>query len=111
MKEIIALIRPKKLAETKRALADAGLPAYTGRSVNGRGYESVDIAMPGREVMKTGFMPKRKLIIAVHDEDVDKAVCTIMAVNRTGNHGDGKIFVVPVMAAYRVSTGKYYSGS
>ena len=104
MKEIIAIIRPNKVAETKDALSKAGLPAFTGRTVRGRGKESVDITLPNHIIMKTNMMQKRELIIVVEDDIVSKVVELIMNVNSTGNAGDGKIFVLPVLDSYTISS-------
>lgn len=103
MKEIIAIIRPNKVVETKKALADAGLPGFTGRTVRGRGKEPVDITLPNHIIMKTAMMQKRELIIEVEDEMASKVIDIIMEVNSTGNQGDGRIFVLPVNDSYTIS--------
>lgn len=105
MKEITALIRPNKVDETKKALAEAGFPAFTGRSVHGRGKASVDVMSENVVIAKTGMVQKRMMIIAAEDADVDKIVQIIINVNHTGMPGDGKIYVVPITSTYRVSKG------
>lgn len=106
MKEITALIRPSKVDDTKQALAAVGLPAFTGRKVFGRGKKAVDVFENGKVVSKSDIVPKRMFIIAVGDDDVKKAVDIIMLVNRTGQPGDGRIFVTPIDESYRISTGE-----
>lgn len=106
MKEIIALIRPSKVDDTKKALEAIGLPGMTNRRVLGKGKEPIDISgSDGQIIMKSYMMPKRELILEVKDEDVDKVVSIITMVNNTGSKGDGKIFVLPVLSTYKISAG------
>ena len=118
MKEIMAVIRLNMMNQTKQALAEAGFPAMTGTGrVQGRGKGLVDMsvlsaAQEGNETaiaMLGGgprLIPKRILLLVVDDGQVEKAVETIMSVNRTGHPGDGKIFVSPVSDVYNIRTGK-----
>lgn len=105
MKEIIALIRPSKVDDTKKALEAIGLPAFTGRSVMGRGKASVNITTGNILIAKTDMVSKRMMIIAMEDKYIDKIIREIINVNRTGMPGDGKIFVLPICSTYRVSEG------
>lgn len=115
MKEVLAVIRMDKVNQTKRALADAGISSLTARKVVGRGKGKVDYlllqgATDGYEeaINQLGpgpkLMPKRMLTVVVPDETVEKAVTTIIDVNKTGNPGDGKIFVMPISDSARVRT-------
>jgi nitrogen regulatory protein PII 2 len=117
MKEILAVIRMNKMNITKRALADAGVSSFTARKVMGRGRGKVDyLLLKGAEEgydeaitqLSPGpkMIPKRGISIVVPDEKVDTVVQTIISVNQTGNPGDGKVFVMPVMDAVRVRTGE-----
>lgn len=117
MKEVMAIIRMNKMNETKRALADAGVSALTARRVMGRGKGKVDFfllqgAQQGAEeaISQLGqgpkFIPKRLLTVVVSDDRVPLVVQTIIEVNKTGNPGDGKIFVMPILEAVRVRTGE-----
>ncbi|MCL6635249.1 MAG: P-II family nitrogen regulator [Peptococcaceae bacterium] len=120
MKEIIAIIRMNKVNETKKALADTGICGLHAMKVMGRGKMQVDFSLlnglGAREeiggILADGLargsrlIPKRLLTILVHDGDVEKVVDTIIGVNKTGNRGDGKIFVAPVLDAVRVRTGE-----
>ncbi len=114
MKEIIAIIRPKKMGPTKEALDKMGLPSFTVVSVLGRGKQcgiacEVDIDIRP-ELLKQGksggmkYVPKRLLSVVVKDSDVDAVVRTIIDTNRTEQIGDGRIFVCPVETAVRVRT-------
>ncbi|MGA9110206.1 MAG: P-II family nitrogen regulator [Smithella sp.] len=114
MKEIIAIIRPKKIGPTKDALEKLGFPSVTVASVLGRGKQrgiageiSCDIS---QEVLlqsnskRMEYIPKRELSIVVKDSDVDTIVKTIIDINQTCQIGDGKIFICPVDNAVRVRT-------
>lgn len=117
MKEILAIIRMNKMNETKRALSAAGISSLTARKVMGRGKGKVDYLL--LEGAKKGYeeainqlgpgpklVPKRMLNIVVTDNLVEKAIKTIIKVNKTGSPGDGKIFVEPLIDAIRVRTGE-----
>jgi nitrogen regulatory protein PII 2 len=111
MKEVIAIIRRNKIQETKSGLLGIGVPALTMLSVEGRGRQKGLSEQPdpfGDSVeVETAlhFIPKRMISTVVTDEDVPKVVDAIIRINRTGNIGDGKIFVCPVEDAIRVRTG------
>lgn len=114
MKEIIAIIRPNKVAATKNALDLLGLFGMTGSSVLGRGKQKgianevscvLDPgALAGGQGGSMAYIPKRLINIMVEDEDVNKAVKAIISVNQTGAFGDGKIFICPLDNALRVRT-------
>jgi nitrogen regulatory protein PII 2 len=117
MKEIMAIVRINMMNKTKKALADAGISSITARDVLGRGKGLVDLTLlEGAEkgyeeaVAQLGqsqrMIPKRVFFVVVPDRLVTKTVKTIIAVNRTGKSGDGKIFVMPVMDSVRVRTGE-----
>ena len=115
MKEIMAIVRINMMNKTKKALAEAGISSITARDALGRGKGLVDLTLlEGAEkgyeeaIAQLGqsqrLIPKRIFFIVVPDRLVKKTVQTIMAVNRTGKSGDGKIFVMPVMDSVRVRT-------
>jgi len=117
MKEIMAIIRMNKMNETKKALADAGLPAFVAREGYGRGKGLVnqavlDGAAEGNEEAiallgsKGRLFPKRIVSIVVPDDKATIAIDAIVSVNKTGQAGDGKIFVMPVSDSVRVRTGE-----
>lgn len=118
MKEIMAIIRINRMNETKRALLAAGFSSITATDrVLGRGKGLVDhrvlkAADEGNEyataLLGEGprLMSKRMLMITVEDDAADHAVETIMATNRSGKAGDGKIFVTECTEVYRVRTGE-----
>ena len=113
MKEIIAIIRPKKVGPTRSALEELGFPSMTATAVTGRGMQrgiAGEVNMeraPSFSANKPGgmkYIPKRLVSIAVQNSDVDTVVKTIIEVNQTGQIGDGKIFICPLDTAVRVRT-------
>ena len=118
MKEIIAVIRMKKMNETKQALIDAGISSFTslGRVLGrGKGQVHFDILQGAEEgypeaIEQLGGPPrlvaKRLIAIVVPDELKQAAIDTIIKTNRTGKPGDGKIFVTDITDSIRVRTGE-----
>lgn len=121
MKEILAIIRINKINDTKKALSDAGYFPLTCRKVYGRGkkkvnFELIEDLIDGEPVAAPTVLEsiseahrlisKRLLMIMVEDKDVDPIVKIIIETNQTGNMGDGKIFVAPLVDAIRVRTGE-----
>ena len=114
MKEIITIIRPKKVSVTKEALVNLGLPSMTAIPVLGRGKQkgiesevNIEYRAGILDQNKSGgmkYIPKRYLSIVVNDEEVDKVIKTILEVNQTGQIGDGKVFICPVEEVLRVRT-------
>jgi nitrogen regulatory protein P-II 1 len=107
MKKIEAIIRPEKLDDVKHALAEKGYIGLNIVGVTGRGVQK-GIVHGGRggQPYSVDMLPKVKLETVVTDKNVDDVVETILAAARTGNIGDGKIFVLPVEQAIRVRTGE-----
>jgi len=107
LKKIEAIIRPEKLDKVKDALAEQGLVGLNIVSVTGRGTQK-GVVLQGRGGVKAtvDMLPKVKLELVVKDSDVDKAVNIIVSNARTGNIGDGKIFVTQVADVIRVRTGE-----
>ena len=119
MKLIFAIIRIAKMNETKQALSDAQLPSFTAMGVFGRGkgrglgptYKEVMSDPENQEIIKQiGPEPrlksKRMITLVVTDSKKDLAIETIIAVNKTGNSGDGKIIVIEALDSIRVRTGE-----
>ena len=105
--KIEAIIRPEKLDEVKEALAQAGFVGLNVTHVTGRGVQKGVIhAGRGGEPYTIDMLPKVKLETVVRGVDTEKVVQVIVAAARTGNIGDGKIFVLPVVDAIRVRTGE-----
>ena len=105
MKKIEAIIRPEKLEPVRAALAEIGILGMTVTEVSGRGRQR-GIALQWRAgEYRVEFLPKVRIEIVVLDEDVGQALNVIARKARTGERGDGKVFVVPVDNAVRVRTG------
>jgi len=111
MKEVIAIIQMDKVESTKDALAAIGIPSFTAYKVYGRGVQrGLRIAYASDSEVQDGrtmsYLPKRMLSIVVDDEFVPAVVALITKVNKTGNIGDGRIFVSPVEESIRIRTGE-----
>ena len=112
MKEIYAVIRPGKDRETKATLGRLGCMAMTTMRVRGRGKQrglrystlNSDTAVPQFVVMK--YMPKKMIYMVINDVLVKPVIQAIIGVNQTGEHGDGKIFVMESNDARRIRTGE-----
>ncbi len=106
MVEIIAIVRPNKTAETKQALLDIGKPGFICVRVSGRGKQAVVRTFMDGSVITTGLNNKRMFIIEAENDDEQLIVDKLMAVNCTGEHGDGRIFTVDLQSSYSVREGK-----
>jgi nitrogen regulatory protein P-II 1 len=105
MKKIEAIIREEKLEPVKKALEDIGYFGMTISEVSGRGRQG-GISLQWRVgEYRVDLLPKLKVEIVVMDEDVTPAIGAITRNARTGEIGDGKIFVIPVDNAVRIRTG------
>ncbi|HNZ87639.1 MAG TPA: P-II family nitrogen regulator [Methanofastidiosum sp.] len=106
MKKIEAIIRPEKLQDVKTALDKLGCIGMTITEVKGRGKQGgITQQWRGRQY-HIDLLPKIKIELVVKTKYVDKVVNTIIESARTGNSGDGKIFVTNVDKVYRVRTGE-----
>ena len=105
MKKIEAIIRPERLALVRSALEELGYPGMTIYEVRGHGKQKGVIQQwRGREY-EVEFLTRLKIEIVVLDEDVSRMMNAIVRAARTGEMGDGKIFIIPVEGAVRVRTG------
>jgi len=106
MKKVEAIIREERLENVKKALEEGGYFAMTVTEVSGRG-EQLGLTLPWRVgEYRVDLLPKLKLEIVVQDKEVDAIVKAIIDNARTGEIGDGKIFIIPVENAIRVRTGE-----
>lgn len=107
MKKIEIIIRPERLNEVKQALDDLGIHGMNVLSVTGRGAQR-GVVHQGRggESVTVDMLPKIKVEVVVSDLAVERVIDAVIAAARTGNIGDGKIFVIPVEEAVRVRTGE-----
>ncbi|NAS11191.1 P-II family nitrogen regulator [Poritiphilus flavus] len=105
MKKIEAIIRKSKFDEVKKALHQIEVNFFSYWDVTGVGNEKQGHVYRGISY-STSDIQRRYLVIVISDEFLDKTLSTIMESARTGNVGDGKVFVSDVMNAYRIRTGE-----
>jgi nitrogen regulatory protein P-II 1 len=105
MKKVEAIIREEKLDAVKKALEERSYYGMTVSEVSGRGKQK-GIALQWRVgEYRVDLLPKIKIELVVLDEDVPGAIDAIVSNSRTGETGDGKIFIMPVETVVRVRTG------
>ncbi len=105
MKKIEATIRPEKLEPVRAALAEMGILGMTVSEVSGRGRQrGITLEWRAGEY-RVEFLPKLRVEVVVLDEDLGKALNAIVTKARTGERGDGKVFVIPIENAIRIRTG------
>jgi nitrogen regulatory protein P-II 1 len=105
MKKIEAIIREEKLEAVQKALKQESYFGITVTEVSGHGRQGGLTLQWRVGEYKVDLLPKIKIEVVVLDEDVGSVMRTIAAAARTGNIGDGKIFVLPVDDAMRIRTG------
>lgn len=106
MKKIVAIVREDRFAMVKDALLDVGYPGMTVTEVKGHGHQKGITEQWRGRTYKTDFLKKIQLEIVVADRDVDKVVQCIVKEAKTGNIGDGKIFLSSVENVVRIRTGE-----
>lgn len=106
MQLIKTIIRPNKVDEVRDALEKLNLPGMTVTEVRGHGKQKGHTAMYRGKEYQVSLLPKMELEVVVPDNIVDEAVRTIIAAARTGDIGDGRVFVTPVLRSYRIRTGE-----
>jgi nitrogen regulatory protein P-II 1 len=106
LKKIVAIIRPFKLDEVKIALVNAGVVGMTVSEVRGFGRQKGQTERYRGSEYTVEFLQKLKVEVVIEDGQVDMVVDKIIAAARTGEIGDGKIFVSPVEQVVRIRTGE-----
>jgi len=106
MKIVTAIIKPFKLDEVRDALTAIGVHGLTVTEVKCYGRQKGHTEIYRGAEYAVSFLPKLKIEVAVAAELVDKTIETITATARTGQIGDGKIFVAPIERAVRIRTGE-----
>ncbi len=106
MKYIIAIIKPFKLEEVREALGAIGVQGVTVTEVKGHGRQRGHTEFYRGAEYAVSFVPKVKIEVAVEASAVAKVVDAIQTAAKTGQIGDGKVFVLPLDEAYRVRTGE-----
>ena len=106
MKLVVAVIRPEKLQDVLEALYRMDVQGLTASRVKGHGGERETVETYRGTTVKMGLSEKIRLEIGVSNDFVDRTVQAILASARTGEVGDGKVFVLPLEKAYRIRTGE-----
>ncbi len=106
MKLITAIIKPFKLDSVREALASSGIDGMTVTEVKGYGRQKGHKEIYRGAEYEVHFVPKLRIEVAVPSDSVDKTVELIAQAARTGEIGDGKIFVAPIEHAVRIRTGE-----
>jgi nitrogen regulatory protein P-II 2 len=106
MKLVIAIIKPFKLDDVRNALGQVGVAGLTVTEVKGYGRQRGHTEIYRGAEYAVNFLPKLKIEVAVASDRADKVVETITATAKTGQIGDGKIFVIDLDHAVRIRTGE-----
>ena len=106
MKYIIAVIQPHRIDAVREALATIGVQGLTVTEVKGYGRQKGHTEIYRGTEYAVNFLPKIKIEVAVPSEQADKVVDAITAAAKTGQIGDGKIFVYDIDHAVRIRTGE-----
>ena len=105
MKKIEAVIRKSKFEEVKQALYDAGSDWFSYWDITGLGKSTEDQVVRG-QVFKSGYIQRRMISIVVRDINLEKTISAILGSAKTGEPGDGKIFVYDIEETYRIRNGE-----
>lgn len=106
MKLIIAIIKPFKLDDVREALSDVGVQGITVTEVKGFGRQRGHTELYRGAEYVVDFLPKSKIELAVSDENAERVIEAIVEAARTGQVGDGKIFVADLEHVIRIRTGE-----
>jgi nitrogen regulatory protein P-II 2 len=106
MKLVIAVIKPFKLDEVREALTRVGIHGMTVAEVKGYGRQKGHMEIYRGAEYAVNFLPKLRVEVAIASERVDQVVEALVVAARTGQIGDGKIFVMPIEQALRIRTGE-----
>ncbi|MBN8999261.1 MAG: P-II family nitrogen regulator [Rhizobiales bacterium] len=106
MKLVMAIIKPFKLDEVRDGLTAIGIQGLTVTEVKGYGRQKGHTEIYRGAEYAVGFLPKLKIEVAVPSESVDAVIEAISAAAKTGQIGDGKIFVYTIDQAVRIRTGE-----
>jgi nitrogen regulatory protein P-II 2 len=111
MKYIIAIIKPFKLEEVREALSAMGVQGVTVTEVKGHGRQKGHTEFYRGAEYAVSFVPKVKIEVAVESNQAKKVVDAILGAAKTGQIGDGKIFMLDLEDAWRVRTGEHGSAA
>src|SRR5215203_2272150 len=106
MKIVMAIIKPFKLDEVRDALTAIGVHGMTVTEVKGYGRQRGHTEIYRGAEYAVSFLPKVKIEVAVATDQIDRVIEAIIGAAKTGQIGDGKIFVIPIEHALRIRTGE-----
>ena len=106
MVRIEAIIRPSRLDEVKSALDELGVRGISVTEIKGAGKQKGYTQHYRGSEYQVNLLPKVQLVVVVADTEMDRVVEAIEGAARTGEIGDGKIFITPVLEAIRIRTGE-----
>ena len=106
MKLIKSIVRPNKVDEVKDALEKLGIAGMTVTEVRGHGKQKGHTAIYRGKEYNVSLLPKMQIEVVVADSVLDDAIKAIVSAARTGEIGDGRVFVLPVEQTYRIRSGE-----
>ena len=106
MKLIKSIVRPNKVDDVKNALERIQISGMTVTEVRGHGKQKGHTAIYRGQEYNVSLLPKMEIEVVVPDSIVEEAVKAITEAARTGEIGDGRIFVIPVLESYKIRTGE-----
>lgn len=106
MKLIKSIVRPNKVDEVKEALAKLSISGMTVTEVRGHGKQKGHTAIYRGKEYNVSLLPKMEIDVVVADDQVEDAIKAVIQAARTGEIGDGRVFVIPVEQSYRIRTGE-----
>jgi nitrogen regulatory protein PII len=109
MQLIKAIVRPNKVEQVKDAVGKLGVSGITVTEVRGHGKQKGHTAIYRGQEYTISLVPKMEIEIVVSDEVADEVVKAVTLAAHTGEIGDGRVFVVPVLDSYRIRTGERLS--
>src|SRR5262245_6724838 len=107
MKLIRSIVRPDKVETVREALGALNLWGMTVTEVRGHGKQKGHTAIYRGQEYSVSLLPKMEIELVIPDDRVEEAVAAIMTASRTGEIGDGRVFILPVEGGYRIRTGEY----
>jgi nitrogen regulatory protein PII len=106
MKLVKAIVRPNKVDDIKDALSKLSISGMTVTEVRGHGRQKGHTAIYRGKEYVVNLLPKMEVEVVVPDDMVEPAIRAIMGAARTGEIGDGRVFVIPVEQGYNIRTGE-----
>lgn len=106
MKLIKSIVRPNKVDDVREALEKMNIPGMTVTEVRGHGRQKGHTAIYRGKEYNVSLLPKVEIEVVVADEVADDVITTIIAAARTGEIGDGRVFVLPVEHSHNIRTGE-----